>query len=1042
MKPPLYHELHARSAFSFLRGASQPETLVCQAAALGYPTIAITDHDGFYGSPRAHYAAKECGIRALVGATLETPDGDFPVLCASRTGYQTLSRHLTDRKLLGAGDDRSLAGMGLIALTGDRDGPVCQPLLRDDKAAALKAAKALIARFGQDNVYVELNRHALRDDGRLNRHLIDLAGHLRLPLLASNAPLFATRADRLLGDAFACLRHRAPLDQAGALLAPNGERHLKSPGEMAALFADLPEALINTRRLAERLDYTLENLGYRFPDFTDDYGNPLSRNEQSTLLRRLTYAGATARYGVCSAKVKHQLEHELAMIYRLGFPGYFLVVHDLIRFAQGRGMLCQGRGSAANSAVCYALGITNVDPVGGGLLFERFLSENRTTWPDIDIDFPSGDRREEVIQYVFRKYGARGAAMTANVITYKPRSGFREMSKVLGFPPSLADRFSTEGSSWRAAGSKPPEGSSREQEFENRIASLLPPSHPRLPALAKLYDAVLGMPRHLSQHSGGMIVCNSGLDAVVPLQPATMPGRTVVQWDKDDCEDLGIIKIDLLGLGMLAAMEEAIEISAKRGRPIDLAKLPKDDPAVFDLLCRADTIGTFQVESRAQMATLPILRPQTFYDLVIEVAIIRPGPIVGDLVHPYLNRRAGREAVDCIHPACEGTLKRTLGVPLFQEQVLRVAMEVAGFSGAEADELRRAMAFKRSDERMERVSAKLYHGMTQRGIAPEIQRKVVDSIGSFALYGFPESHAVSFALLAYASCWLKVHHPAEFYTGLINQQPMGFYSINTLIQDAKRRGVRFKPVSCVESRIETTVEDDCTLRLGLNRMKGLSAAMLKRLIRERETRSFLSLEDFLTRVRPNDKERRTLAQAGALNDLPNVEHRRDALWQSELPLHGDLLDGNRGETQSVLPPMTMDQRLTADFTTQGASSGPHPMRLWREQGHAAVTRAIDLHTLAHGRHVTVGGMVICRQRPGTAKGHCFISLEDETGIANLFVPKPTFDRLRLVIVTEPFLLARGRVQRTEGDQPTIYVEDILPLPGFEPQHAGESHDFH
>ena len=1037
---PAFTELHAHSAFSFLLGANQPEAMIRRAAELGYDSIALTDRMGFYGSARAHHAAKECGIRAIVGCMLDLPDGTrFPVLCATRDGYRMLSRHLTDHHLQpGEGREFSRTGNHLLALTGDRDGPLCRPLLANDRQAALLAAERLVRLFGRGNVYVELTRHGLRDDGRLNRQLVDLAAHLRLPLLASNAPLHATRGDRRLADAFACLRHHVPLDRAGRLLAPNGERHMKSPAEMAALFADLPEAVSNTRRLAERIGFTLENLDYRFPDFPDGRGNPLSLNEQTMLLRRHAYTGASKRYGICSEKVKHQLEHELAMIHRLGFSGYFLIVHDLVEFARARGILCQGRGSAANSVVCYALGITAVDPVGGGLLFERFLSENRKSWPDIDIDFPSGERREEVIQHVFRKYGARNAAMTANVITYRSKSAFREMSKVLGFPPSVAERFSSGASSFRDEDS---EETSREARFEERIASILPPSHPRLPALAHLYQSVLGMPRHLGQHSGGMIVCDHGLDAVVPLQPATMPGRTVVQWDKDDCEDMGIVKIDLLGLGMLAAIEHALEIRSRRGQPVDLATIPKDDPAVFAMLCRADTIGTFQVESRAQMATLPIMRPQTFYDLAIKVAIIRPGPIVGDLVHPYLNRRNGMEKIDYIHPACEEILRRTLGVPLFQEQVLRMAMEVAGFTGAEADELRRAMAFKRSDERMERVTEKLHLRMTERGVRGEVQEKIIASIGSFALYGFPESHAVSFALIAYASCWLKVHHPAEFYAGLINNQPMGFYSVNTLIQDAKRHGIRIKPVSCLWSGELTEVEDDTTLRLGLDRIKGLSAA--DRIVGERMKSPFSSLEDFMYRVRPTAKEKRLLAQSGALNGLPEVAHRRQALWQVELPLHDDLLLPPRPNGQEFLQVMSVAERLSADYHTQGASTGPHPMRLWRERsGSRNILRATDLQNLPHGIPVTIAGLAICRQRPGTAKGHCFISMEDETGIANLFVPKKTFHRLRQVITSEPFLLAEGILQRSEGDQPAVYVLHIEPLTGIDPEHATRSHDFH
>lgn len=1027
--PPAFAELHARSAFSFLRGSSPPEVMVRRAAELGHTAIAVTDDGGFHGSARAHQTAKACGIRAVVGTTLRHGGGELPVLCATRAGYSSLCRHLTDRALDGQAEAAGFSGV--VALTGDRSGALTAALLRNDKTAALEVAQRLIADFGQDNVFVEVLRHHLRDDAWLNRLRIDLARHLKLPLLASNAPLHAHRGDRMLADAFACLRHHTTLDAAGILLAANGERHLKSAKAMRNLFADLPEAVENGLRLAERLEFGLENLGYRFPDWQDARGQPLSIGEQTTLLRRLTYAGAAERFGRLTAEIKRQLEHEIALIHRLGFPGYFLIVRDIVEFARGRGILCQGRGSAANSAVCFALGITHVDPVGGGLLFERFLSENRRSWPDIDIDFPSGPHREEVIQYVFRKYAPRGAAMTANVITYRPKSAFREMSKVLGLPPTLAERFSqTRILPWEGGGNAAlPE-------------VLRAPESP----LRRLYDAVLGLPRHLGQHSGGMIICDTGLDRIVPLQPATMPGRTIVQWDKDDCEDLGIVKVDLLGLGMLAAMETTLEICARRGRPVDLATIPKDDPAVFDMLGRSDTIGTFQVESRAQMATLPIMKPRTFYDVAIQVAIIRPGPIVGDLVHPYLNRRNGREAVDFIHPLLEPVLRRTLGVPLFQEQVLRMAMVLADFDGAEADELRRAMAFKRSDEKMDLVGGKLRERMTARGIAGRTQDKVVASIGSFALYGFPESHAISFALIAYASCWLKAHRPTEFYAGLINHQPMGFYSVNTLIRDAKHHGIRVLPVSCLDSGWETTVEGDATLRLGLHRLKGLSAKTGQRIVEERRELAFLSLQEFLRRVRPSVSEKRLLASSGALNGLPEIHHRREALWQAELPLFDGLLAGaaSGSGTPAPLPAMSPAERLQADLLAQGATTGPHPMALWR-RGRATGNgpqRARDLHFLTHGTPVVAAGLVICRQRPGTAKGHCFISLEDETGIANLFVPKDTFEHFRLLISSEAFLLAHGRLQRSEGDQPTVFVTTLQALAGTVGQAAPDSHDFH
>ena len=1098
--PTGFIELHARSAFSFLRGSSGPDELVKRAAELGMTALGVTDHLGFAGSARAHAAALENGIRAIVGSTIELGGGQgpathFPVLCANRRGYSALCRYFTDEafsvgKSGGLPSPLSIHG-DLIALTGDREGPLASRLLRGDHAGALLAAKRLLTIFGEGNLYVELCRHRLRDDCKLNRLLIELARHLKLPLIASNAPLHATRAGRPLADAFTCLRHHTTLAAAGGLLTPNSERHLRSPAEMISLFSDLPEAVDNTLTVAARCEFTLENLGYRFPDWHDETGHPLTISEQTTLLRRRTYAGAAKRHGRLSPAVKRQIEHEIALIHRLGFSGYFLIVEDLVAFARGRGILCQGRGSAANSSVCFALGITHVDPVESGLLFERFLSENRKSWPDIDIDFPSGPHREEVIQYVFRKYGQRGAAMTANVITYQPKSAFREMAKVLGLPESLADRFSqTRVLPW--------------EEIGDRGSKIVDGRAERRPAgdsstIQHLYHAVLGLPRHLGQHSGGVIVCDAGLDRIAPLQPAAMPGRHIIQWDKEDCEDLGIVKVDLLGLGMLAAMETTLEISAGRGRPVDLAAIPKDDPAVFDLLGRADTIGTFQVESRAQMATLPIMKPKTFYDVAIEVAIIRPGPIVGDLMHPYLNRRNGREPVDFIHPLLEPVLGRTLGVPLFQEQILRTVMILADFNGAEADELRRAMGSRRSTEKMEKMTRLLRERMTRRGVAAEAQEKIVKGIGSFALYGFPESHAISFALIAYASCWLKVHRAAEFYAGLINHQPMGFYSVNTLIQDAKRHGIRILPVSCIHSAVETTVIDDHTLRLGLHRVKSLTGSTAARVVEERGKSAFLSLPDLLARVRPSLAEKRALAAAGAFNGLPKTTHRREALWQAELPLHADLLDGvpnmtggrdrppggpcecvanelrpddlsashqrihsrfigaDRpevgpchvvpfylgGSASSPLPLMTAGERLRADLAITGATTGAHPMKLWRQSSApgAGLATSASLHQLRAGDSLAIAGLAICRQRPSTAKGHCFISLEDEFGIANLFVPKKTFETYRILISTEAYLLVFGKLQRSEGDQPTVYVTHLEALPGAETTPAPESHDF-
>lgn len=1055
----LIMELLAKSSFSFLRGPSSPEEMFSRAAELGYGHLGLVDHMGFYGSARAHQAAKKAGLRAIVGSTLEgvvlgecQPElRELPVIAKTRVGYQNLSRLLTDFHCGGVGGGARSLGRdttGLHAIL------TPESVVDFQKGELLQAAVSLKRKFGPGNVSLAIFRHRRRGEEKRNTLMLQLAEHLRLPVLASHSPLYATPRERLLADAFTCLREHKTLDDAGRLLEMNGERFLKSPRELQSLFQDLPQTLRHSHELAAGCEFSLENLGYRFPSYSDpETGARMTDEEQNRFLRKLAYEGVERIFGGITERYRCQVEKELAMVAKLGFPGYFLIVWDIVRFARSRGILCQGRGSAANSILCYALGITNVDPIEGGLLFERFLSENRTSWPDIDIDFPSGERRESVIQYVYETYAPRGAAMTANVITYRPRSAFREMSKILGFPESVANRFTDLCISPKVSDVTKDHFSEeismdrfypKDQvlEFAATVEkSGIPKSHPRFEPLVKLYHGILGAPRHLGQHSGGMVFCDDGLDHIVPLQPATMVGRTVLQWDKDDCEELGIVKVDLLGLGMLAAMEDTLRVCEQRGKVIDLAQIPKDDPATYAILCEADTIGTFQVESRAQMATLPIMRPEKFYDLAIEVAIIRPGPIVGNLVHPYLNRRTGRERVDYIHPSFEPILNRTLGVPLFQEQVQRMAMEIADFTGTEADELRKAMSFKKSDDRMQLVANKLQTRMAAKGISREIQLRVIDSIGSFALYGFPESHAISFALIAYASCWLKVHHPAEFFCGLINNQPMGFYSVNTLLEDARHHGMRIRPVSVVHSMVDTTVVDDRTIRLGLHRVKGLRRETCERILAERSKGMFGPVPDFLRRVEPNRKERRLLAAIGSLNNLPEVGHRRDALWQAEA-LPADDLFANQKPDENRLAAMDAAERLAADFSIQSSSSGGHPMKLWRERNveKHPIHSASILH-LPHAFPVKIAGLVICRQRPGTAKGHCFISLEDEFGIANLFIPKKTFHQYRLVIVSENFLRVEGRLQITEDRKPTVFVTHIEALIGAQ-EIASYSHDFH
>jgi error-prone DNA polymerase len=734
-----------------------------------------------------------------------------PLLVASRAGYQNLSQLITRMKLRnkkeeGAVFEHEVAqySYGLICLTGGDDGPLAAALARGGYDEALRTVDRLTLLFGRDHVYVELQRHFHREEEARNRAALSIARTLHLPIVATNGACYATPKDRELCDALTAIRHHHTLMTAGRLLARNSERHLKTTAEMSALFADLPEAIANTRELSARLEFTLKDLGYEFPRYPVPEGETMN-----SFLRRRTDEGARWRYAISLSgapvplsgfhkkdiqqRARRQLERELALIEHLDLAGYFLIVWDLVRYCREQNILAQGRGSAANSAVCYALGITAVDPISMELLFERFLSEERGEWPDIDIDLPSGDQRERVIQYLYQRYGQMGAAMTANVITYRNRMAAREMGKAMGFDPESLNKISAAVATW--------EFKDEHDALDRRLNDAgLDLNHPRLSKYFELCLAVQDLPRHLGQHSGGMVICQGQLDSVVPLEPASMPGRVVVQWDKEDCADMGIIKVDLLGLGMMAVLQDSIELIREGyDEEVDLAHLPGDDPVVYDTLRNADTVGMFQVESRAQMSCLPRLRPERFYDIVVQVAIIRPGPIVGQMVNPFLQRRQGREAVLYPHPSLEPVLKRTLGVPLFQEQLLRIAMISANFSGGEAEELRRAMGFKRSQAKMKEIEVRLRSGMTANGIAPEAQEQIILSISSFALYGFPESHAASFALLAYASAYLKCHYLAAFTTGLLNNQPMGFYHPATLVKDAQRHGLKMLPVDVMKS---------------------------------------------------------------------------------------------------------------------------------------------------------------------------------------------------------------------------------------------------
>jgi error-prone DNA polymerase len=1079
----VYIELHAASAFSFLQGASLPEALVERAAALGYPALALLDADGVYGAPRFHKAAKQAGIRPIIGAELTIGTWRLPVLVESQEGYRNLCRLVTRMKMRAPKGEGALAldelegcTAGLVALAG-------RPVLDARQYGVGGLLDRIVGLFGRRNVCVELQRHLVRDGEGDNVALDALARAFRVPVVATNGVRFAEPRDRPLFDVLTCVHHKTTLDAAGRLLARNAERYLKSPEAMEKLFADRPDAIAAGVALADRLQYTMADLGYRFPRY------PVADGEtEMSFLRHIVDAGARERYRPYPEKARLQIARELDLIEKLELAGYFLIVWDIVNYCRQQDILVQGRGSAANSAVCYSLGITAVDPIAMELLFERFLSEERGEWPDIDLDLPSGDRRERVIQHVYEKYGRLGAAMTANVITYRSRSAAREVGKALSMNDDEIDRLAKVMNNFEFVDPHDTFG-------RNLDAAGLSLDMPRMRTFAELWLRIQDLPRHLGQHSGGMVICQGELDAVVPLEPASMPGRVVVQWDKDDCADMGIVKVDLLGLGMMAVLQDAIRLIDVP----DLARIPQNDPEVYDLLKKAETIGVFQVESRAQMATLPRLKPDCFYDLVVQVAIIRPGPIVGDMVHPYLNRRAGREPVIPLHPSLEPVLARTLGVPLFQEQLLRMAMVAAGFTGGQAEELRRAMGFKRSEKRMKQIEVQLRDGMAKNGITGETAERIINSITSFALYGFPESHAASFALLAYASAYLKVRYPAVFYTALLNNQPMGFYHPASLVKDAQRRGVRFHPIDVQQSDWLCRIEEDGAIRIGFMYVNGLrkeagqamaafdrtktlappllcakcgsdDESMIEVVRNTRESRTyfcntcahewtvqlrpvgrFTSIEDIVRRTGLRRDELMTMADIGALNAFTN--ERRSALWQVERAVRpaGELFQNDererperferseRAERRSPLRAMDDGERLQADYGGMGLTIGPHPMALRRDDlALRGVLRASDLPQARDGRRVRVAGMVITRQRPGTAKGFVFLTLEDETGISNIIVRPDLFDRERMTVIRQPFLLVEGVLQHQDGVL-SVKAERVH---GIDGAASVDAHDFY
>ncbi|HEU5159572.1 MAG TPA: error-prone DNA polymerase [Streptosporangiaceae bacterium] len=1035
-------ELHCHSSFSFLDGASHPEELVAEAARLGMEAIALTDHDGMYGVVQFAQAAQAAGVGTIFGAELSLelprPQNGEPdprgrhllVLARDAEGYARLCSTITAAQLAGGEKGRPVYDIDALAdahdghwvvLTGCRKGPVRAAF---DGGDPDKELRRLVEMFGQDNVYAELIDHDQPGDDARNDALAELAARTRVGVVASNNVHYAAPGDGArLAQALAAVRARRSLDEMVGWLPATGTAHLRSGREMAARLARFPGVREQTVELARACVFDFAVVAPRLPDWPVPDGHT-----EASWLRHLVMLGARARYGPPGRETTPgayaQIARELDVIEELGFPGYFLIVHDIVEFCRQNNILCQGRGSAANSAVCYALGITGVDAVRHGLLFERFLSPGRDGPPDIDLDIEHR-RREEAIQHVYNKYGRQCTAQVANVISYRPRMALRDAARALGHSPGQQDAWS------KQVDPRDPIGAEAD-----------------VPApVTALAGQFLRLPRHLGIHSGGMVICDRPVGEVCPIEWARMPGRSVLQWDKDDCAAAGLVKFDLLGLGMLSALHDCFDlVAAHHGERYDLATIPPEDPLVYDMLCDADTVGVFQVESRAQMATLPRLRPRKFYDLVVEVALIRPGPIQGGSVHPYLRRRKGEEPPAIPHPLMRGALERTLGVPLFQEQMMQLAVDCAGFSPNEADQLRQAMSAKRAPERIERLRERLLSGMAERGIPPEVAEEAYEKILGFASFGFPESHAQSFAHLVYASAWLKRHYPAAFTAALLRNQPMGFYSPQSLVADARRHGVEVRGVDINASDALPTLEDSppgpaetCVhphapatpqpaIRLGLTGIRDLGAAMAERVA---AGRPYTGMEDLVRRVPLSAAALEALATAGAFGCFGLT--RRSALWAAGALAGGgpDRLPGLApGAAAPALPPMTPIEETLADLWA-GGTSGTHPIVHVRptldELGAVPSGR---LREVPAETNVVVAGLVTHRQRPPTAGGIVFVSLEDETGITNVVCRPEVWARHRAVALDAQALLVSGRLERTDGVTNVLATRlRRLPVPG-------------
>ncbi|MGQ0679333.1 MAG: error-prone DNA polymerase [Actinomycetota bacterium] len=1025
-----YAELHCHSNFSFLDGASSPEELVLAASSLGLEALALTDHDGMYGVVRFAEAAREAGLPTVLGAELSFglpgPQNGEPdpighhllVIARCPEGYSRLSTLISEAQLAGRQKGKPVYDLARLAdihggcwlvLTGCRKGSVPGALAQGGPEEARVALDRLIEVFGRDNLAVELWDHGLPTDSARNDALARLAASARVQLVATNNVHYAHPGRWQLANALAAVRSRRSLDQIQGWLPPAPTARLRSGEEMAALFDRYPGAVQRAAELGRECAFDLALVAPRLPDFPVPKGHT-----EMSWLRYLTLEGATKRYGPPDRErvpgAYARLVYELNMIEEMGFAGYFLIVWDIVQFCDRSNILCQGRGSAANSAVCYALGITNADAVALKLLFERFLSPARDGPPDIDLDIES-DRREEAIQYVYNRHGRIHAAQVANVICYRPRSAVRDMAKALGHSPGQQDAWSKQIDGW---------GPLSEAADHNIPAPVMELAH-----------QLQGYPRHLGIHSGGMVICDRPVIEVCPVEWARMENRTVLQWDKEDCAAAGLVKFDLLGLGMLSALHYCIElIKLNHHADIDLAMLPQDHH-VYEMLCKADTVGVFQVESRAQMATLPRLKPRTFYDLVVEVALIRPGPIQGNSVHPYLRRRSGKEEVTYLHPLLENSLRKTLGVPLFQEQLMQMAVDVAGFTAAEADQLRQAMGSKRSEARMQRLRSRLYSGMAEREITGEVADAIYAKLLAFANFGFPESHSVSFAYLVYSSSWLKYYYPAAFLAALLNAQPMGFWAPRTLVMDARRHGVRVLGPDINASDAPASLEGagsvaeagdaDWVLeatkggpavRVGIEYVRTIGKD-LARLIAA--GRPYRDMQDLARRCRMSVAQMEALATAGAFGCFGLS--RREALWAAGAVagVREDQLPIGAGAGSPRLPAMAPVEQASADFWSTGLSPDLSPMQFIRPALAArGVLTAADLANAAGGNIVTVGGVVTHRQRPATARGTIFVSLEDETGLVNVVCVKQVWERYRRVARSAKALLVTGRLERSEG----------------------------